>query len=79
MMDDVLQPPIICVAYWRSAELPAHILAQTFAAPVRDVERRIGEDEIELLVAPFVLVEAALVVPGDAAGVDAAHREVHLG
>ena len=77
MPEDVLQPSIVCVADRRRAIFPAGILAQPFAAPVGDVERRIGEDIIEPQVFQLVLVEAALVVPSDV-GVDAANREVHL-
>ena len=43
------------------------------AAPVGDVEGRIGEDVIGPQVRQFVLVKAALGVPPDI-GVDAAHR-----
>src|SRR5690606_5680357 len=74
---DVLDPRIVGVAHGRYAELPAHVFAQALAAPVGDVERRVGEDEVELEVAQLVLVEAAFVVPADV-GIDAAHRQVHL-
>src|SRR5690606_20217704 len=53
---DVLQPGVVGVAHGRHAELPAHVFAQTLAAPVGDVERRVGEDEVGLEVAQFVLV-----------------------
>src|SRR5690606_32745104 len=75
---DVLQPGVVGVAYRWHAELPARVLAQAVAAPVGDVEGRVGEDVVEAQVAQFVLVEAALVVPADI-GVDAAHGQVHLG
>ena len=74
----MLQPGVVGVADGRRAVGPARILAQPVAAPVGDVERRIGEDVVEAQVLQFVLVEAALVVPADV-GVDAAHGEVHLG
>src|SRR5690606_31198549 len=82
---DVLQPGVVGVAHGRHAELPARVLAQALAAPVGDVERRVGEDEVGLhgsavastLGRELVLVETALVVPEDP-GVDAAHRQVHL-
>ena len=77
--EDVLEPGVVGVTDGRGAVFPAGVFLDALAAPIRDVERRIGEDEVEALVAPFVLVKAAFVVPGDAAGVDAAHREVHLG
>ena len=74
----MLQPSVVGIADRRHAIGPAGILPQPLAAPVRHVERRIGEDVVEAQVLQFVLVEAALVVPADV-GVDAAHREVHLG
>ena len=49
---------------------------QPLAAPVGDVERRIGEDEVGLEVGVAVVVEAVAV--GDLA-FDAADGEVHLG
>src|SRR3954470_12149399 len=75
--EDMLQPGIVGVADRRRAVSPAGILAQPLAAPVRDVERRGGEDVIEAPVLQFVAVKAALVIPADI-GIDAAHREVHL-
>ena len=47
MLEDVLQPGVVGVADRRRAVGPARILAQPLAAPVGNVERRIGEDEIE--------------------------------
>ena len=49
---------------------------QALAAPVADVERRVGEDEVGLEVGVPVVVEGVAV--GDLA-VDAADGEVHLG
>jgi hypothetical protein len=76
--EDVLQPGVVGIAHRRHAELPARVFAQAAAAPVGDVERRVGEDVVETQVAQFVLVEATFVVPANV-GVDAAHGEVHLG
>src|ERR1700682_5731682 len=73
----MLQPAVVGIADRRYAVFPACVLAQPLPAPVRDVERRIGEDEIEALVLQFVTVKAALIVPADV-GVNAAHREVHF-
>ena len=56
--------------------LPALVVRQPLAAPVRDVERRIGEDEVRPQVGVAVVVEAVAV--GDLA-LDAADGEVHLG
>ena len=75
---DVLQPGVVGVADGRYAEGPARVFAQAVAAPVGDVEGRVGEDVVEAQVAQLVLVEAAFVVPADV-GVDAAHGQVHLG
>src|SRR5690606_30090379 len=75
---DVLQPGVVGVTYRRHAELPARVFAQTVAAPVGDIKRRVGENIIKAQVAQLVLVEAAFVVPADI-GVDAAHGEVHFG
>ena len=75
---DVLQPCVVGVTHGWHAELPAHVVAQAVAAPVGDIEGRVGEDVVGLEVAQFVLVEAALVVPSNV-GVDPAHSQVHLG
>ena len=60
----------------RRAELPALVVAQALAAPVGDVEGRVGEDEVGLQVGVAVVVEGVAV--GDLA-VDAADGQVHLG
>ncbi len=76
MVQNVLQPGEVRIARRRNAELPAPILAQPVAAPVRHIERRIGEHVIGAQVRQFVAVEAAVAVPTDV-GIDPAHRQVH--
>ena len=48
VVEDVLEPGVVGVADRRRAVFPAHVLAQPLAAPVGDVEGRIGEDEVGL-------------------------------
>ena len=48
VVDDVLHPGEVGVARRRHAVLPALVVAQALAAPVGDVEGRIGEDEVGL-------------------------------
>ena len=47
MVHDVLHPGEVGVADRRCAELPAPVVAQSLAAPVGDVERRIEEHRVE--------------------------------
>ena len=56
--------------------LPALVLGEPVAAPVGDVERGIGEDEVGLEVGVSVVVESVAV--GDLS-LNAADGEVHLG
>ena len=44
MVDHVLHPGEVGVALRRRAVAPAHVVGQPLAAPVRDVERRVGKD-----------------------------------
>lgn len=76
VVDDVLHPGEVGVAGGRHAVFPAFVVAQVLAAPVGDVEGRIGEDEVGLEVGVAVVVEGVAV--GDLA-VDATDGEVHLG
>src|SRR4051812_22349976 len=78
MPEDVLQPSIIRVSNRRGTKLPAHILSETLSAPIGDIERGVSKDKIEFFISPLVLMERALVIPGDAARVDPTHGEVHL-
>ena len=74
-MDDMLHPGEVGVALGRGAVLPALVFGQPFAAPVGDVEGRVGQDKVGLEVGVTVGVEGVTV--GDLA-LDAANSEVHL-
>ena len=76
MMDHVLHPGEVRVPLGRDAVAPALVLDQPLAAPVRDVERGIGEDEVGLQVRMAVVVEAVSV--GDLSA-DPANGQVHPG
>ncbi len=75
-MHDVLHPGEVGVAHGWHAVFPALVLAQAFAAPVGDVERRIGEDEVGLEVRKAVVVEGVALLD---LTLDAADGQVHLG
>ena len=72
----VLHPGEVGVARGRHAVLPAIVIAQPLAAPVGDVEGRIGEDEVGPEVGVAVVVEGVAVTD---LTVDAADGEVYLG
>ena len=74
-MNDVLDPGEVGIARGRHSITPALVLAQTPAAPVADVEGRIGEDEVGLEVGEAVIVEGVAVLN---LALDAADGEVHL-
>ena len=76
MVDDVLHPSEVGVAFGRDAIFPTLVIRKSLSAPVRDVERRVGEDEVGLEVGMAVVVKAVAV--RDLA-LDAAYCEVHLG
>ena len=58
VVDKVLDPGVVGVADGRRAVAPAHVVGQQFSRPVRDVERRIGEDVVGLEVEVRVAQEA---------------------
>ena len=76
MVDDVLHLGEVGVAHGRDAELPALVLAQTLAAPVGDVEGRVGEDEVGFEVGKAIVVKGVALLD---AAFDAADGQVHLG
>ena len=76
MVDHVLHPGEVGVTLGRDAVLPALVVGKTIAAPVGDIERRIGEDEVCPEVGVTVIVEA--IAMGDPA-FDAADGQIHLG
>ncbi len=76
VVDHVLHPGEVGVAGRRHPVLPALVVAQAVAAPVGDVERRVGEDEIGLEVGVAVIVEGVAVCD---LTLDAADGQVHAG
>jgi hypothetical protein len=46
MMEHMLDPGIVGIAVGWNTILPARIVAEALAAPLRNIEWRIGEDEI---------------------------------
>jgi hypothetical protein len=75
-LEEVLHPGEVGVARGRHAECPALVVLEQLAAPVRVVERRVGDDEVGLQVGWLVVVERVAVAD---LGVDPADGEVHLG
>ena len=57
VIDDVLHPGEVGVTRRRYAILPTLVVTQPLAAPVGDVERRIGENEIGLEIRMAIVVE----------------------
>ena len=57
----MLHPSKVRIARRWCAVFPVLVIAQLLAAPVGDVERRIGEDEIGLEVGVAVVVEGVAV------------------
>ena len=76
VVNHVLHPGEVRVPLRRHAVPPALVLGQPLAAPVRDVERRIRENEVRLEVWIAVVVEGVAV--GDLS-FDPANGQVHLG
>ena len=77
-MDEVLHPGEVGVARGRGAVLPARVVGELRVPPVRDVERRIREDEVGPQVGVQVLGEGVIRAVAEV-GLDAAEGEVHLG
>ena len=61
----------------RDAVLPPLVVPKPLAAPVRDVEGRIGEDVVGLQVGMAIVAEAVAV--GNLVVVDAPDSQIHLG
>ena len=76
VVDNMLHPSEVGVALGRCPVLPALVFLQPLAAPIGDIERRIGEDEVGLQVRMAVVVKAVAV--GNLA-LNAPDRQVHLG
>ena len=77
MPDHVLQPCEVGVAHRRDAVLPAYVLLELVTAPILQVERRVGQDEVELLALVLVVEERVCIVTQ--ISLDAADREIHRG
>jgi hypothetical protein len=75
VVDEVLDIGEVGVAGGRDAVFPAFVVAEAFAAPVGDVEGRIGEDEVGPEIGKLLVVKVVAV--GDLA-LDATDGEVHL-
>ena len=76
VVQEVLHPGEVGVARWRDAVLPPLVVSQPLAAPVRDVEGRIGEDVVGPQVGVAVVVEAVPVLDP---ALDAPDGEIHPG
>ena len=76
VVDDMLHPSEVGIALRRCPVLPALVVLQTLAAPIGDIEWRIGENEVGLQVGMAVVVKAVAV--GNLA-LNAPDRQVHLG
>ena len=74
VVEEVLHPGEVGVAHGRGAVLPSPVVAEPVAAPVGDVEGRIGEDVVGPQVGVAVVVEAVAVLDP---ALDAADRKVH--
>ena len=72
----VLHPGEVGVAFGRYAVFPTLVVGQAFAAPVGNVERGVGQDEVGFQVGVTVIVES--VAYFDLA-VDAPDGQVHFG
>ena len=48
VVDEVLNPGVVGIADGRPTVAPAHVVGQQLARPIRDIERRIGEDVVGL-------------------------------
>src|SRR5690606_34302651 len=78
VMDHVLHPAKVGVAFGRGAVLPAHVVGQGFAPPVFDVERRVGHYEVGTQVWVLVVQEGVGVFLAEVE-VDAPDGHVHGG
>ena len=76
MVYEVLHPREVGVARRRDAVLPPLVVPQPFAAPVGDVEGRIGQDVVGPQVGMAVVMEAVAVLD---LALDAPDRQVHPG
>ena len=75
VMQEVLHPGEVGVANRRNTVLPSFVVPEPLAAPVGDVEGRVGQDVVGPQVGVLIVVEAVAV--GNL-GLDAPDRQVHL-
>src|SRR3546814_17485237 len=75
-VEDVLQPAEVGVALGRDAGDPARVVGDLVAAPVGDVERRVGQDVVGAQGLVLVVGEAGAVALADVA-VQPVHGQVH--
>ncbi len=78
VVDEVLHPGEVGIARRRDSVVPTLVAPEPVAAPVADVEGRVGEDVVGPQVGMQVVVERVGVVPAEV-GLDTANREVHVG
>ena len=72
-----MEPCVVRVAWRRGAVCPARGVGEPFAGPVRDVERRIRQNEVGTQVGVLVVVERVGPLRAKV-GLDAPNGEVHL-
>src|SRR5690348_13404181 len=77
MMQHVLDPGEVGIADRRHPILPPKVVTQSFAAPLANVERWIGKDEVGAQVRVHVVLERVTPLWAEV-GFDSAQREVHL-
>ena len=73
----MLQPPKVGIARRRRTVSPTSIVAEQFAAPITDIEGRIGDDKIGFHVLVRVIEKGPLSIPDHLGAVDAANSEIH--
>ena len=56
-MDDMLQPRIVGVSNGRYSVFLPHIFTQSIAAPITDIKRRLGKNEVCFQVSQLVFVK----------------------
>ena len=77
MVNEMLHPGEVGVAGRRHTEGPANVLAQFVATPVADIERRIGQNPIKLLVSVQIVGESVGMSRAQV-DVDTTDRHIHL-
>ena len=72
-------PSIVGVADgWNAITIPSRIVLQFFlATPILKVERRVGDDELELLVLELILPESVGVLLSEISG-NSSYPKIHL-